>query len=124
MSRRNAPGQNTISSRIKIQYPFHPFCGLGLEVVSKSRHGDGSTKARTPAGFNRLIPGWMLEAKARCYELSQEAQISTEAILSLIELLEGSIEGLRFGSDSGCGISARNEQLRGGIEEGGDGDRC
>ena|GEM_PF-5297786 len=93
-------------------------------MVSKSRHGDGSIKAKTPAGFNRLIPGWMLEVEAMCYGLSEEARISTEAILSLIELLERSIEGLRFVSDSGCGISGRNEQMRGGIEEGGDGDRC
>ena len=77
-----------------------------------------------PAGFHRLIPGWMLEAEAGCYGLSKEARLSTEAILSLIELLEGSIEGLRFGGDPGCGISGSNEQMRGGIEEGGDGDRC
>jgi hypothetical protein len=112
-SLQTASTQNTISSRINIQYPFHPFCGLDLEVVSKSRHADGSTKAKTPTGFNRLIPGWMLEAEARCYEISDEAHISCKAIVSLIDLLECSIEDLRFGTDASCQLNGTEEQMGG-----------
>jgi len=80
--------------------------------VSKFRHSDGSTKVRTPAGFNRLIPGWMLETEAQCHELSQEVRISPRAILSLIELLECSMEGLRFGTAPRGRMLARREDIQ------------
>ena len=63
----------------------------------------------------------MLEAEAKCYELSAEAQISSEAILSLIELLESSMNGLRFEADPGCEVDVRDEQICGDTGEGGDG---
>lgn len=96
--------------------------------MSKSRHADGSAKLKTPGGFNRLIPGWMLEANAKCYELSEQVHISPKAILSLIELLEGSIEELKLRGAPGCRLAERRGAVAGAVagNAGGDGggDQC
>src|SRR5271157_1684104 len=61
---RATPRQTTHASTIIVRYPFHPYCGRELEVVSRSRRHDGVHVAWiTVRGVDRCdlkIPRWML----------------------------------------------------------------
>ena len=80
--------QNTISSRVKVYYPFHPLNGLELDVVCKSRKGDGAVTVADPEGIRLKIPVWMVWPQAAQIELSEKAEISARALLELVHLLE------------------------------------
>jgi len=91
--------QNTISSEIiKIYYPFHPLYGLELKVLSRRKfgHKDGTIKVKTPNGFCKEVPIWMAKPQSTCFCISRSAEISLKAIMRVIELLECSIEDLKF----------------------------
>jgi hypothetical protein len=91
--------QNTISSEIiKIYYPFHPLYGLELKVLSRKKpgHKDGTIKVKTPNGFCKEVPIWIAKPQSTCFCISRSAEISLKAITRLIELLECSIEDLKF----------------------------
>ena len=51
---------------------------------------------KAPNGFCKEVPIWMTEPRSTSYRISRNAEISPKAILKLIELLECSIEGLKF----------------------------
>jgi hypothetical protein len=71
-----------------------------LEVLSKgnskSGNKNGTVMVKAPNGFCKEVPIWMSEAKSASYCISRNAEISSKAILKLIELLECSIEDLKF----------------------------
>ena len=93
---KNEANQNTISSKIKIYYPFHPLCGQELKVLRKSNHKDGSILIAAPSVFNKQIPLWMTEHQAACYRISEKPEICLKALLSLIELIDCSEEESGF----------------------------
>ena len=96
MCRENGTNQNTIGSRIKIYYPFHPLCGREFEVLRKSNNRDGSILIGVPDGFNKQIPLWMTEQQASFYRISEKPEISLKALFSLIELIGWSEEDESF----------------------------
>jgi len=49
-----------------------------------------------PDGFCSEVPRWMTEQKAAGYRICSEAHVEPRALMSLIELLEGSLENVRF----------------------------
>ena len=69
-------------------YQFHPLHGLELDVVRKSRKGDGAVTVVDPEGISLKIPLWMVSPQATEYELSENAEISVRALLELVHLLE------------------------------------
>ncbi len=83
----NTHNQNTISLRIKVYYPFHPLNGLELDVVRKSRKGDGAVTVADPEGIRLKIPAWMVSPQAAQIVLSEKAEISVRALLELVHLL-------------------------------------
>ena len=84
----NATNQNTIGSKIKIYYPFHPLCGHEFELLRKSNHKDGSVLMGVPDRFNKQIPLWMTEQLAAGCRISDKPEISLKALFSLVELLD------------------------------------
>ena len=69
-----------------------------MEVVSKSKSGNknGTLTVKAPDGFCKEVPIWMTEPQSAVCCISKSAEISVKAILILIELLEYSIEDLKF----------------------------
>lgn len=51
---------------------------------------------KAPNGFCKEVPIWMTEPRSASYCISRDAEISLKAILKLIELLECSLEDLKF----------------------------
>ena len=92
----NATDHNPISSRISIFYPFHPLHGMKFEVISKKERRDGTVRIRAPHSYCCEIPLWMTDELATGYEITKSSEISMKALFSLIELLECSIENVRF----------------------------
>jgi len=86
--------QNTISSEIEINYPFHPLFRAKLKVVRKSKTKYGTLFVDAPKGFCKEIPGWMTEPQSTDHHISKTPNISLKAILRVIELLEYSIDNL------------------------------
>jgi hypothetical protein len=86
--------QNTISSEIEINYPFHPLFRTKLKVVRKSKTKYGTLFVDAPKGFCKEIPGWMTEPQCADHHISKTPNISLKAILRVIELLEYSIDNL------------------------------
>ena len=80
--------QNTISSTVKVYYPFHPLRGLELVVLRSPRQGEGAVTVRDPKGVGLKIPSWMLHPSAADTVVSQKAEISTRALLCVADLLE------------------------------------
>ena len=82
--------QNTPSTRTKtvtVCYPFHPRCGEELEVFTW-RSTDGNSVTVLDAGGRGLrIPYWMLCPEAKTKKILPQAAVSTEALISLCELL-------------------------------------
>lgn len=67
-----------------------------MEVLSKTHNKDGTVTVKAPNGFNKQVPLWMTEPQAAYYHISENPEINLKAILSLIELLECSLENLKF----------------------------
>jgi hypothetical protein len=88
--------QNTISSGIKIYYPFHPFYGLELEVIGKFQCKDDTVTVKAPDGSGKRVPIWITQPEAAYYRISKYPIINLKAILNLVELLECCIEDLKF----------------------------
>jgi hypothetical protein len=80
--------QNTISSTVKVYYPFHPLQGLELVVLRSPRRGEGAVNVRDRKGVSLKIPSWMLHPSAADTLVSQEAEISSHALLCVVALLE------------------------------------
>jgi hypothetical protein len=92
--RQTRTHQNTISSEIEINYPFHPLFRAKLKVVRKSKTKYGTLFVDAPKGFCKEIPGWMTEPQCADHHISKTPNISLKAILRVIELLEYSIDNL------------------------------
>ncbi len=84
----NTHNQNTISSRIKVYYPFHPLQGCELDVINKPKKEDGAATVIAPDGARLKIPIWMVSSQAAQIELSEKAEISVRALVALVHLLE------------------------------------
>jgi hypothetical protein len=57
---------------------------------------DRLIKVKAPTGFCKEIPIWMAEPQSICFCISKSAEINLKAIMRLIELLECSMEDLKF----------------------------
>jgi hypothetical protein len=89
-------GHNTIGSRIKINYPFHPLYGSEVKVLSKSHNRDEAILVNAASGFCKEIPSWMIKPESTTYHISDVPKISIRAIKNLVELLRSSIDDLPF----------------------------
>jgi hypothetical protein len=94
--RETAETHNPVGSKVEVFYPFHPLCGRQLEVRRRSGTHDGALTLEVPQGFCAEVPRWMTEEQAAGYRLSKEAHVAPRALLSLVELLEASLEEVRF----------------------------
>ena len=77
---------DTHCAKITVHYPFHPHRGQELEVVSASRHNDGSVTVVGPDGGLRM-PKWMVAATAARFCVSPQATLSCSALLLLADLV-------------------------------------
>lgn len=75
-----------------VYYPFHPLHRQQLEVVSKTRRGDGAVIVLDPSGMRLKIPVWMLEPDAGRFEICLRPEIGGRTLLALVDLLDGSVE--------------------------------
>src|SRR4030095_2926625 len=84
------PAHNTLSvgtQHVRIFYPFHPLCGLSLQVIRKPRRGDGTVTVVDPAGRRLKIPTWMLLPDSADVHIVEQPLLNEEALLSLTTLL-------------------------------------
>ena len=54
---------NTLSAEnteVQVFYPFHPLHGATLQMVRRSKRGDGAVSVTDPTGKRLKIPVWML----------------------------------------------------------------
>ena len=82
--------QNTLSAetrRVCVFYPFHPLHGFSLQVIRKSKRGDGAVSIRDPAGKRLKIPVWMLAPDASHVQIVAQPLLSKDALLSLTSLI-------------------------------------
>jgi hypothetical protein len=82
--------QNTLSAEtqdVRIFYPFHPLCGLRLQVIRKPKRGDGAVSIRDPSGKRLKVPVWMLTPHASHVRIVEQPLLSKEALLSLTSLI-------------------------------------
>jgi hypothetical protein len=77
-----------MSPKIKIYYPFHPFFGKELEVVTKPRDQNGSITVIDPDSNILKIPFWMTEEAASKCHVSEITELQIEALLSLNTFIE------------------------------------
>lgn len=77
-----------MSLKITIQYPFHPLCGMELEVAYSSRHDDGFVTVFDPLDFRLKVPLWMTRSSATDYQLSDVATSNGEGLLSICEIIK------------------------------------
>ena len=69
---------------------------MEFEVLSKTHNKDGTVTVKASEDFSKQIPIWMTEPQAAYHHISKNTEINLKSILSLIELLECSIENLKF----------------------------
>ena len=74
-------------STVTVYYPFHPLAHHHLQVISWPRHKTGATTVQHPDGTTIKIPLWMLQPEAAQFELQSQIELSSTALLSLIDLL-------------------------------------
>ena len=86
--RLNTHNQNTSSLTIIIRYPFHPYYGVELEVISSSRRNDSVVVVRDPAGSPLKVPRWMLSADATQINVSTHAVPSATALIAVAQMLQ------------------------------------
>lgn len=96
MFRSTAGTHNPVGSKVEVFYPFHPLCGRQLEVRRRSRTQEGALILGVPEGFCAEVPRWMTEERAAGHRLCSEAHVEPKALLCLAELLEASLEEVRF----------------------------
>jgi hypothetical protein len=56
--------------------------------VCKHRGGHGAITVIHPDGNRLKIPIWMVDSRASEYKLSEQAEISVDALVSLVNLIE------------------------------------
>ena len=78
---------DTLSSRIKVHYRFHPLCGKDLQVVRAPRRVELPITVRGPDGIDLKIPRWMTEPPAGAIQISDHATLPIEALLAVAALL-------------------------------------
>jgi len=74
--------------KIRVYYPFHPFCGCELEAVFKPKRFDGAMTIIAPDGKSLKIPSWMVLPQSSQFKILENAEISTRALLSLSNFIE------------------------------------
>jgi len=57
-------------------------------VVCAPKKEDGALTVIDPAGFSLKIPLWMTSPQAAQYQLSDRAELSARALVSLVRLLK------------------------------------
>jgi len=89
---RNADGDehihahNTLSAentKVQVFYPFHPLHGATLQMVRRSKRGDGAASVMDPMGKRLKIPVWMLWPDCAQITITDKPHLSKEALLSL-----------------------------------------
>jgi len=78
----------TTSSRIKIYYPFHPLCGVEVEIACKPKKGDGAITITDSQGIRMKIPSWMTDPECFNYKISDQSEISVRALFTLACFIE------------------------------------
>lgn len=71
-----------------ILYPFHPLCGVELELISLNYRTLRSATVVDPTGARLRIPKWMLEPEAACCKVWPKALLSPPSLLALAEFLK------------------------------------
>ena len=72
---------------VTVHYPFHPLVHQHLKVISWPRNNAGATTVQHPDGNTIKIPLWMLQPQAARFELQSQIELSSKALLSLVDLL-------------------------------------
>jgi hypothetical protein len=86
---------NTLSAdatHVEVFYPFHPLHGYRLRVLRKPKKSDGAVAVVDPIGRRLKIPAWMLAPIAGKAEITSQASLSRESLLSLVALLKSAGE--------------------------------
>jgi hypothetical protein len=83
-------GHNTLSAEateVKVFYPFHPLHGSTLQIQRRPKRGNGAASVIDRCGRRLKIPMWMLSPGSVDIQISEQAVLSKEALLSLSTLL-------------------------------------
>jgi hypothetical protein len=99
--RRNARGgdgthtQNTLSANntdVQVFYRFHPLFGATLQIVRRPERGDGAACVIDATGKRLKIPTWMLSQECAQIKITEQANLSKEALLSLAGLIASHLD--------------------------------
>ncbi len=77
-----------MSLKIKIYYPFHPLCGMELNLACPTRKKDGLVTVFEPSGFPLKVPLWMTSPSAADFQLSDVATLYVKGLLALCEIMQ------------------------------------
>ena len=75
------------STHVQVFYPFHPLHGSTLQVVRRPKRGDGACSVVDPTGRRLKIPVWMLLPACAEIKISEQPNLSKQALLALTSLL-------------------------------------
>ena len=79
---------NTISSRIKIHYKFHPYCDEELEIESKPRTPTGTYTVIDREGKRLKVPLWMTNEQSSQYHIEKIASIDIDSMFRLQSFID------------------------------------
>ena len=78
---------STLSTEVRVFYPFHPLHGATVQILRRPKRGDGAVTVIDRAGKRLKIPVWMLSPEAGSIAISERTHLSKGALLSLASLL-------------------------------------
>jgi hypothetical protein len=78
---------STNNTDVQVFYPFHPLYRAALQIVRRPKRGDGAVCVMDPAGKRLKIPSWMLSRDCAEMKITEQPQLSKEALLSLTSLI-------------------------------------
>jgi len=72
--------------KIEIHYPFHPLCGIELEVACPTKKNDGLVTVIDPQGIRLKVPLWMTSPQAENHQLAEVEVIGINGLLLAHEI--------------------------------------
>ena len=72
---------------VTVYYPFHPLVNHTLEGITWPRKPAHAVTVKHPDGNAVKIPLWMLQPDAASFHLSEQIELSANALSALVDLL-------------------------------------
>ena len=80
--------RTTMSSKLTIVYPFHPYFQQQLKILKSPRKPDGCFVVRDPTGRDLAVPRWMVEEPTTQFVIGDSPHFPQENLRALCRLID------------------------------------